>query len=72
MKYLKILDNEFLFNVVEDPLERANLKSRQPEVFEALKAQYDAWEVTMLPEDPDAFTHGANGSEIADRFGVGD
>jgi hypothetical protein len=27
-KYLKILDNTFLFNVVEDPTERANLKGR--------------------------------------------
>ena len=25
-KFVKILDNTFLFNVVEDPLERANLK----------------------------------------------
>ncbi len=24
-KYLKILDNTFLFNVVEDPMERSNL-----------------------------------------------
>src|SRR5262249_57609957 len=30
MKLLKILENTFLFNVVEDPLERANLKGRQP------------------------------------------
>ena len=29
-KYLKILDNTFLFNVVEDPMERANLKERRP------------------------------------------
>ena len=28
-KYLKILDNTFLFNVVADPLERANLKHRR-------------------------------------------
>ena len=28
-KFLKILDNTFLFNVVEDPMERANLKERQ-------------------------------------------
>ena len=27
MKFLKILDNTFLFNVVDDPLERANLKA---------------------------------------------
>jgi hypothetical protein len=28
-EFLKILDNTFLFNVVEDPLERGNLKERQ-------------------------------------------
>ena len=28
-KYLKILDNTSLFNVVDDPMERANLKIRQ-------------------------------------------
>ena len=28
-KYLNILDNTFLFNVVEDPLERVNLKGTQ-------------------------------------------
>ena len=32
-KFLKILDNTFLFNVVEDPLERANLKERQKDVY---------------------------------------
>ncbi|KCZ86030.1 N-acetylgalactosamine-6-sulfatase [Hyphomonas adhaerens MHS-3] len=72
LKYLKILENEFLFDVVEDPLERANLKDRQPDAFETLKADYAAWEATMLPEDPEAFTHGANGADFADRFGVGD
>src|SRR5204862_5882429 len=30
MKWLKIAENTFLFNVVADPLERANLKERQP------------------------------------------
>jgi len=28
-KYLKILDNCFLFDVVQDPMERANLKERE-------------------------------------------
>jgi arylsulfatase A-like enzyme len=37
-KYLKILDNTFLFNVVEDPMERANLKSREPEMYDRLVA----------------------------------
>ena len=36
MKYLKINENTFLFNVVDDPLERANLKNKQPDVFKRL------------------------------------
>ena len=34
-KYLKMAGNSFLFDVVADPLERANLKDRHPEVFAA-------------------------------------
>ena len=30
MKYLKMLDNTFLFDVVADPMERADLKQRRP------------------------------------------
>ena len=37
-KYLKILDNTFLFNVVEDPMERANLKDRRRDVYDRLVA----------------------------------
>src|SRR5262245_27603872 len=33
-KYLRIAGNEFLFDVVNDPRERANLKERQNDVFE--------------------------------------
>ena len=33
-KFLKILDNTFLFNVVEDPLERGNLKERHKDVYD--------------------------------------
>jgi len=70
LKYLKILDNNFLFDVVSDPLERANLKDRQPEDFARLAASYQAWNRTMLPLDPRAFTHGFSGSDMADHFGV--
>ena len=49
MKWLKIEDNTFLFNVVADPLERANLKDRQPDVYKRLVAEYEAWNATMLP-----------------------
>ena len=35
-KFSKILDNTFLFNVVAAPLERANLKERQKDVYRRL------------------------------------
>ncbi|KQX18808.1 twin-arginine translocation pathway signal protein [Sphingomonas sp. Root50] len=69
-KYLKILDNSFLFNVVDDPLERANLKERYPEKFAELKAAFDSWNKTMLPLNLAARTGGSTGAEVADRFGV--
>jgi arylsulfatase A-like enzyme len=70
MKWLKIEDNTFLFNVVADPLERANLKDRQPHVYEKLVAEYEAWNATMLPEDPKGGTSGFYADELADHFGV--
>ena len=70
MKWLKIEDNTFLFNVVADPLERANLKDRQPDVYKKLVAEYEAWNATMLPEDPKAGTSGFYADELADHFGV--
>lgn len=69
-KYLKILENTFLFNVVEDPMERANLKNRMPEVYQRLVAEYRAWDAQMLPLDPKAATWGFSGAQAADHFGV--
>jgi len=69
-KYLKILDNTFLFNVVEDPMERANHKEREPEMFARLSAAYADWNATMLPLDPQANSHGFSGADLADHFGV--
>lgn len=69
MKWLKIADNTFLFNVVDDPLERANLKNRQPELFSRMSAEFAAWNATMLPEDPNAYTHSFFADELADHFG---
>ena len=71
MKYLRINGNEFLFNVVEDPLERANLKERQPDVFQRLKQSWEEWNTTMLP-DMDDISSGPLGyaDELADHFGV--
>jgi arylsulfatase A-like enzyme len=69
-KFLKILDNTFLFNVVEDPLERANLKNRQTEVYERLVREWDTWNASMLPEIKESFTHGFDGKELADHYGA--
>lgn len=71
-KYLKIKDNEFLFDVVADPMEMANLKERRPDVFADLKQRYAQWSGTMLPLDPDSYTHGFTASMLADHFGVDD
>lgn len=69
-KYLKILDKQFLFNVVDDPMERANLKERMPDRFAVLKAAYDDWNSRMLPLDPQSTTHGFSGADLADHFGA--
>ncbi len=69
-KYLKILDNTFLFHVVRDPLERANLKGRHPEIYARLVARWQEWNATMLPLDPQSFTLGFSGAELADHFGA--
>ena len=69
-KYLKILDNTFLFNVVDDPLERANLKDRQKDVYRRLVREWYDWNATMLPEIKESFTHSFDGKELADHFGA--
>ncbi|MCW6536656.1 sulfatase family protein [Sphingomonas lycopersici] len=69
MKYLSIARNEFLFDVVADPLERANLKDRDPQTFAALKAAFAQWNVQML-NDPNAPSYGFSGKELADHFGI--
>ena len=69
-KYLKILENTFLFNVVEDPLERANLKDRLPEVYKKLVGEFRTWDASMLPLDAKSATWGFSGKDAADHYGV--
>ena len=69
-KYLRIAGNEFLFDVVKDPRERANLKDRQKDVFDRLKSDWEAWNATMLPERPRPATYGNPGNFLADHYGV--
>jgi len=67
-KYLKILDNSFLFNVVDDPLERANMKERRPDLYRQLTEAWDEWNATMLPEVQHSFTEDFDGSQLADQL----
>jgi arylsulfatase A-like enzyme len=69
-KYLKILDNTFLFNVVEDPRERANLKGRHADVYQRLVADWHVWNKTMLPEVDESFTDNVTGQQQADHIGT--
>jgi arylsulfatase A-like enzyme len=67
MKWLRIGGKTFLFDVVEDPLERANLKDRQPELYKRLMADFEAWNKTML-NDPKAGSVGFTSDQLADHF----
>jgi arylsulfatase A-like enzyme len=69
-KYLKIRENTFLFNVVDDPMERANLKDRRRDVFERLAKEWLAWNATMLPEVPESNTAGNDADRWADHIGL--
>ncbi|HEX5432059.1 MAG TPA: sulfatase-like hydrolase/transferase [Bryobacteraceae bacterium] len=68
MKYLKIRENTFLFNVVDDPLERANLKNREPDVYRRLIQEFEEWNAAMLPEQP-VSGGGFTADQLADHFG---
>ncbi len=70
LKFLKIRDDTFLFDVVEDPLERANLKVRRKEVFDRLARQWESWNATMLAEIPASFTEGHTSDKYADHIGT--
>jgi arylsulfatase A-like enzyme len=70
LKYLRINGNEFLFDVVRDPRERANLKERDKDAFERLKKDWEVWNATMLEERPRPAQHGFPGNLVADHYGV--
>jgi arylsulfatase A-like enzyme len=67
-KYLKINEHEFLFNVVTDTLERANLKDKEPEVFARLKRLWNDWNDRFIPITDEVFTHGVTPDIQADRY----
>ena len=52
-KYLKVDDNEYLFNITSDACERANLVHKHPEKLRSMRQAWLAWESTVpaIPDD---------------------
>jgi arylsulfatase A-like enzyme len=69
-KYLKILDNTFLFQVVDDPMERANLKERRKDVYDRIEQEWHQWNATMLPEIDESYSDNFTGAQLADHIGA--
>lgn len=69
-KYLKIAENEFLFDLTKDPRERADLKEKEPQIFAQLKTQWETWNATMLPITDEVRSHSVEGKVQADRYGA--
>ena len=70
LKYLKIRDNTYLFDVVADPRERGNLKDRRPDDFARMEAAWHAWNADMLPEIADSFGETYRAADLADHIGA--
>lgn len=66
-KYLRVGGKEHLFNIRQDPRERAELLDLHPDVVKELKAKWEAWNATMLPYPEKSFSEATSGN-YADRF----
>lgn len=53
-KYLRVDDNDYLFNIRQDERERANLAAQQPERLATMRQAWESWNATMPPIPPDA------------------
>ena len=53
-KYLRVDGNDYLFNVVADARERANLGKHMPDNLQELKSLWEAWNASMPPIPADA------------------
>ena len=66
-KYLRIGGHEYLFNLAQDERERANRQEAEPDIFDRLRAEYDAWNAQMLPY-PLASNSDSPKGRMADRY----
>ena len=69
-KILKINENTFLFNVVDDPMERANLRDRRRDVFDRMAAEWNGGNSGMLPEVRESYTATSSASQLANHIGA--
>jgi arylsulfatase A-like enzyme len=69
LKFLRILENTFLFNLADDPMERANLSARRKEDHGHLARAWYDWNLTMLPLIEESYTYAFNGTDLADHIG---
>ena len=70
LKYLQINKNTFLFDVVADPQERANLKDRRKDDYRRLARVWFAWHSTMLPLIDESYTGAISAEKLADHIGA--
>ena len=56
-KYLAIGDHEYLFDVENDPRERANFAKREPDRLAAMRADWEHWAASMPGIPADAKVH---------------
>jgi arylsulfatase A-like enzyme len=48
-KYLRVGDQEYLFDLTADSGEKANLKTERADVFERLRGEWRVWDAQMVP-----------------------
>ncbi len=68
LKYLKINENTFLFDLVADPRERANLKERRKADYRRLAHAWFEWHATMLPLIDESCTDAFSADQLADHI----
>lgn len=56
-KYLKVQDNEYLFNIEDDARERANKARREPARLAAMRAAWERWNAQIPAVPPQARAH---------------
>ena len=53
-KYLRVGEVEYLFDIANDPRERANLRAREPQRLDSLREDWTQWNASLPAIPPDA------------------